>query len=166
MQTVSQRNERKKEALEKTLARTLLASKRTISVAESCTGGLISHRLTTIPGSSKYFIGGVVAYSNEVKISLLNVPEKDIKRYGVVSSEVARSMAEGVAKLFGTDISISVTGIAGPGGGSDGKPVGTAYMGFVVGNKTFTKKVYFTDGRLLNKIHFSHSAFTTLLQNL
>ena len=100
----------------------------TLGVAESCTGGLVSHSLTNVPGSSKYFVGGVVAYANEVKRDLLGVPQDHLSRYGAVSREVALAMAEGIRRLLATDVGVAVTGIAGPAGGTPTKPVGTAYI--------------------------------------
>jgi len=99
-----------------------------IATAESCTGGLVSHRITTIPGSSAYFLGGVVAYSNAVKMSLLSVPEDILARVGAVSAECALAMAQGVRTRIGTDIGVSTTGIAGPGGATPTKPVGLVYV--------------------------------------
>ena len=106
-----------------------------VSVAESCTGGLIAKRLSDIPGSSRYFQGGVVAYANEVKQSLLRVPESLIREKGVVSEPVARAMATGVAEALGTSVGMGVTGIAGPGGGSKEKPVGTVCFAVVVSGR-------------------------------
>jgi PncC family amidohydrolase len=99
-----------------------------LSTAESCTGGAIATLLTSIPGASEWFAGGIVAYANGLKISLLGVPESVIRDYGAVSSETALAMAEGVRKVAGTDLGISVTGVAGPGGGTRQKPVGTVFM--------------------------------------
>ena len=100
----------------------------TISTAESCTGGLVSHRITSVPGSSSYFLGGVVAYSNAVKMSLLGVPEDVLKSVGAVSSECALAMARGVRQRIGADVGVSTTGIAGPGGATATKPVGLVYI--------------------------------------
>lgn len=100
----------------------------TLATAESCSGGLIAHRITNVAGSSAHFLGGVVAYSNGVKTRLLGVSEADIASHGAVSGEVARGMAEGVRARFGADFGIGVTGIAGPGGGSLEKPVGLVYV--------------------------------------
>ncbi len=100
----------------------------TISTAESCTGGLVSHRITGVPGSSNYFLGGVVAYSNAVKMSLLGVPEDVLKRAGAVSDACALAMARGVRQRIGADIGVSTTGIAGPGGATPTKPVGLVYI--------------------------------------
>ena len=100
----------------------------TISVAESCTGGLVASRIIDVAGASAYFIGGIVAYHNEVKARLLAVPEEVLKEVGAISGETATAMARGCRRLFGTDIGVSITGIAGPTGGSASKPVGTTYI--------------------------------------
>ena len=103
----------------------------TVCAAESCTGGLIMHRLTNIAGSSSYVLGGVVSYSNEAKQKLLGVKEETLIRYGAVSEQTAAEMVDGVRGLFDAEIAVSVTGIAGPGGGSPEKPVGLTYIGLV-----------------------------------
>lgn len=105
-----------------------LAAGLTVSTAESCTGGLVAHALTEIPGSSAYFLGGVVAYADATKQAELDVPKDLIERHGAVSAQVARSMAEGARRRVGSDLAVSVTGIAGPGGGTDAKPVGLTYI--------------------------------------
>jgi len=115
----------------KLLGAALSASGKTVAVAESCTGGLLGGAITSIPGSSLYFSGGVVAYGNSAKISLLAVPPDLIVARGAVSREVAFAMAEGVLSLFRADLAIAVTGVAGPGGGSRGKPVGTVWVAVV-----------------------------------
>lgn len=112
------------------LARTLRERGLTVATAESCTGGLLAGRLTDLPGSSDYVLGGVVAYANSVKIGTLGVPAELIDRYGAVSPQVARAMADGVRAVLGADIGIGITGVAGPGGGTPAKPVG--YMCFCV----------------------------------
>lgn len=117
------------DTMENAVAQLLFKTKLTIATAESCTGGLIAHRLTNISGSSAYFMQGVTAYSNASKTQLLNVHEELIRQHGAVSEEVAKAMAEGVRKLAGTDIGVSTTGIAGPTGGTSEKPVGLAYIG-------------------------------------
>jgi nicotinamide-nucleotide amidase len=116
------------DTLEEIVARLLTEKKMTLAVAESCTGGLITDRLTNVPGSSLFLERGVVSYSNESKVDLLGVPAKTIETFGAVSEETARLMAEGVRKLAGTDIGIGVTGIAGPTGGTVAKPTGTVYV--------------------------------------
>jgi nicotinamide-nucleotide amidase len=117
------------ESLERAVGRVLESKRMSLSVAESCTGGLIEHRITGVEGSSDYFLGGVVAYSSEVKETLLGVPHELLIEYGAVSNEVARRMAAGVRRLLRSDIGISVTGIAGPRGAVPGKPVGLVYIG-------------------------------------
>jgi PncC family amidohydrolase len=103
----------------------------TVCAAESCTGGLVLHRLTNIAGSSAYVLGGVVTYSNEAKQKLIGVREATLIAYGAVSEQTAAEMAQGVRALFDTDIAVSVTGIAGPGGGTAEKPVGLTYIGLI-----------------------------------
>ncbi|MEX2346110.1 MAG: competence/damage-inducible protein A [Balneolaceae bacterium] len=130
----------------------ILAEKKlTLATAESCTGGLLANSITDIPGSSAYMLGGMITYSNEMKIRHLNVPEEDIKYQGAVSKIVALRMARGVAEKCGADIGVSATGIAGPGGGTKQKPVGTVWMGFWIEGKHFALKTVFTNDRLLNK---------------
>ncbi len=101
----------------------------TLALGESCTGGLIAHRITDVPGSSDYFLGGVMAYSNPFKERLLGVSSETLQAVGAVSEETAREMAQGASKSIGSDVGISVTCIAGPGGGTDEKPVGLTYIG-------------------------------------
>lgn len=115
--------------LEDMLGDYLKAHGLTITTAESCTGGLLAHRLTNIPGSSGYFPGGVVVYSNAQKQRLLDVQEATLIAYGAVSEQTAKEMAAGARLAFGTDYALSVTGIAGPGGGTESKPVGLTYIG-------------------------------------
>jgi len=106
-----------------------LAGGLTVATAESCTGGLVAHELTQVPGSSGYFVGGVVAYADATKHVALGVPTELIERHGAVSAQVARAMAEGARRALGADLAVSVTGIAGPDGGSEAKPVGLTYVG-------------------------------------
>lgn len=116
-------------SLETQVGTLLQASGFTVGAAESCTGGLILHRLTNIAGSSAYVLGGVVAYANTVKQNLLNVQEATLSAYGAVSEQCAAEMAQGLRGLLGVDFALSVTGIAGPGGGTIEKPVGLTYIG-------------------------------------
>ncbi|MDH6211165.1 nicotinamide-nucleotide amidase [Chryseobacterium sp. BIGb0186] len=128
--------------IEKILGEILSEKKLTISTAESCTGGELALLVTSNPGSSKYFIGGVVAYATQKKTDILGVSEGIIERFTVVSEEVAREMAEGCQNLFKTDISLSTTGVAGPGKGEDGKEVGLVYYTIKVKNESQTFKLY------------------------
>ncbi len=114
---------------EKLLGPLLTRRKLQLSVAESCTGGLVSHRITNIPGSSEYFLGGVTAYAYEAKVRLLGVSWDTLNTYGAVSRETVLEMARGVRNALGADIGLSVSGIAGPGGGTPEKPVGTTWIG-------------------------------------
>ena len=116
-------------SLPRRLATALLARRLTLATAESCTGGLIGGALTSVPGSSAWYLGGVVAYDNRVKTALLGVPPETLARHGAVSPQTARAMAQGVLERTGADIAVSVTGIAGPAGGAPGKPVGLVYVG-------------------------------------
>ena len=133
--------------IEKFIARRLTATHATISLAESCTGGRLSDRLTNIPGSSAFFIGGVIAYSNMLKIQLLGVSPALIKHHGAVSAEVASQMSRGIRKLLKTSYGIAITGIAGPSGGSASKPVGLAYIAISSPQETVCRKYRFTGTR-------------------
>jgi nicotinamide-nucleotide amidase len=117
------------ESLEEVVGHRLRLKQFTIATAESCTGGLVAERITRVPGSSDYFAGSVVSYTNDAKARLLDVPEEMIERHGAVSGEVAEAMARGVKERIGATIGVSVTGTAGPGGGTDAVPVGTVYIG-------------------------------------
>jgi len=121
------------ETLEEAVARLLKQTGQTVAVAESCTGGLLGHRLTNVPGSSAYFRGGVVAYANEAKTALLDVPEAVLRVHGAVSGEAAEAMARGVRAAFRADIGIAITGIAGPSGATPDKPVGLVYLALAEG---------------------------------
>ncbi|MFH0930518.1 MAG: competence/damage-inducible protein A [Candidatus Zixiibacteriota bacterium] len=135
------------ETLEEVLGKLLQNKKKTISVAESCTGGLIGAKFTNVSGSSNYFINGVITYSNEAKIELLKIPKEIIEKYGAVSEQVAILMAEGVKKISNTDYGLSATGIAGPTGGTEEKPVGLVYIGLAHENDSFAQKFVFGGDR-------------------
>lgn len=130
----------------------------TISVAESCTGGLIAHRLTSVPGSSKYFQGGVVVYSNESKLDLLKVLTETLETFGAVSDGTAREMATNVRSYLKADLGLATTGIAGPDGGTKDKPVGTVHVGLAVGDEVFSRKYLFWGTRYQIKLHASTMA--------
>ena len=125
------------------LHKKLIKTKTTISIAESCTGGLLSSKLTTLSGSSKYFKMGLITYSNNAKINILNVNKKVIDKYGAVSQECCKSMVENLSKLSKSKINLSITGIAGPKGGTKNKPVGLVFIGIKKGNKIFIMKNLF-----------------------
>ncbi len=129
--------------LEKVVGNLLTKRHLTLSIAESCTGGLLSNRITNVPGSSDYFLGGLISYSNDIKESILSVPRKILSNYGAVSSQTAEAMASGIAQVYKSDISLAITGIAGPSGGSDNKPVGTVYIALWLGGYTYCKKFCF-----------------------
>ncbi|MEK7263086.1 MAG: competence/damage-inducible protein A [Bacteroidota bacterium] len=135
------------EELEEIVGKILAQKNRTIAVAESCTGGRIADKITNVSGSSSYFFNGVVAYSNAMKISLLNVDENLIKQFGAVSKEVAEAMASGVRQISSASIGISTTGIAGPTGGSKEKPVGLVYLGYSTAEETFAIQYFLGEGR-------------------
>lgn len=126
--------------IEEELQKVFIEKEMTLSVAESCTGGAISAKLTKIPDSSRYFLGGVVAYSNSLKVDLLNVPSMLIEKSGAVSPETARAMLQGILEVTASDYGIAVTGIAGPSGGTYDKPVGTVWI--AVGRRGEEPKVW------------------------
>ena len=131
------------------VVRILTKKKLTVSFAESCTGGLLASTITSISGSSKVFNMGLITYSNNAKVKLLKVPKKTITKYGAVSHETCLSMVENLSKISKSNISISITGIAGPNGGTKQKPVGLVYVGLKKGRKTIIKKNLFKNkGRI------------------
>jgi nicotinamide-nucleotide amidase len=124
------------ESIEEVVGKLLLAANATLSVAESCTGGLLGERLTSVPGSSEYFLGGFITYSNALKTELLGVPAEMLAAHGAVSKPVAEAMAEGARRHSGSTFALSITGVAGPGGATEAKPVGTAFIGFAGPDET------------------------------
>jgi PncC family amidohydrolase len=132
---------------EEEVGRALIDRGLTIAVAESCTGGLISSRITDVPGSSGYFEAGFVTYSNSMKEKMLGVPMEIIEEKGAVSEETARSMAEGARRKALTSVGLAVTGIAGPSGGTEKKPVGLVYLGLAAEEGTWVRKCLFTGDR-------------------
>lgn len=152
----------REDTLQDCIGRLLSKNNFTVSVAESCTGGMVSHLLTSVPGSSSYYLGSVTAYSNSVKESVLNVPDDIIVKYGAVSSECAAAMADGVRELTGSDFAVSTTGIAGPGGGTDEKPVGLVWIGISTPNGTETFKILNKGDRQRNIERSSASALNFL----
>ena len=137
--------------LEQVIADLLIKNNLTISTAESCTSGLLASRLTDVPGSSQYFKGGSVCYSNELKINDIGIDKDLIERYGAVSEEVAKSLAKNIAQKNNTDLGIGITGIAGPDGGTEKKPVGLVFVGIFYKNNLYIKKYNLTPDRITNR---------------
>jgi PncC family amidohydrolase len=152
--------------LEETVGQLLTEQGLTIAVAESCTGGLIAHQLTNVPGSSAYFIGGAVAYSNEVKERVLGVSHETLSVHGSVSEECAREMARGARRLFSTDVAISSTGIAGPTGGTPQKPVGLVYVALAAQDLERCERHLWQGNRLGNKQRTAEAALEMLRRYL
>ena len=154
------------DTLEGIVAGLLTDKKLTLAVAESCTGGLITDRLTDVPGSSAFLNRGIIAYSNESKTDLLGVPEDELEKFGAVSERVAILMAEGVRKLGRTDLGLATTGIAGPTGGTEEKPVGTVFIALADDRKTFCRNYVFRWERRRNKTLTSQMALIILKRYL
>ncbi len=137
-----------------------------LATAESCTGGLLASRLTDVPGSSDYFVGGIVSYAYEAKVALLNVSWDTLHAYGAVSAETVLEMARGACKALSADVAISISGIAGPGGGLPNKPVGTTWFGLVTPDGEWSFLRQFDGDRLQNKLQASEVALELLMQYL
>jgi len=150
------------ETIEEVVGKLLKTKKLTVAVAESCTGGMLGEMITRIPGSSEYFQGGVISYNTQVKEYLLKVPPEVIKKYGEVSKEVAELMAEGVRTSCHSDIGISITGIAGPGGSTEQKKVGLVYMALADGKKTIAQKHQLFGSRQLIRLRSARRALNML----
>ena len=148
------------------LGKALVQRNLTLSTAESCTGGLLGHLITNVPGASRYYLGGVISYSNEIKTSILGVSESTIERFGAVSRECAVEMASGVRQIFGADIGVATTGIAGPGGGTPEKPVGLVYIAIASTHDTETHKFLFKGTRVEIKTQIASKAIALLLEFL
>jgi PncC family amidohydrolase len=142
------------------------ASGRTIATAESCTGGLVGHALTEISGSSTYYVGGAVSYSDQVKSHVLGVPEETIARHGAVSAQVAVAMAEGARRTFDADVAVSVTGIAGPTGGTEAKPVGLTYIAVADASGHDVRRHVWDGDRSANKRASAGAALELLVARL
>ena len=146
------------------LAAALLARKQTLATAESCTGGLVGAALTNLPGSSAWYRGGVVAYANELKISLLGVPAETLAAHGAVSLETARAMAQGARAAAAADFAVAITGIAGPAGGTPEKPVGLVFIGVAAPHGTATFKHHFSGSRAEIRQAATEAALRHLLE--
>ncbi len=153
------------EELQEAIGKLLKEKQQTVSVAESCTGGFIQHLLTSIPGSSAYFKGGVVSYANEIKENVLSVKIETLENFGAVSEETVIQMANGVRKLMNTDYGIATSGVAGPDGGTEEKPVGTIWIAISSDDKTIAKKILMTKQRDSN-IQYGSIAALNLLRKM
>lgn len=152
-------------ALAARLQAACLAARLTLATAESCTGGLVAHLLTEVPGSSGYLRGGVVAYADEIKVSQLGVPPEILAAHGAVSAQVAIAMAEGVRERFGTDLAVAVTGVAGPDGGTEAKPVGLVYVAVAGrGDVPEVRRFQWPGDRSGNKRASAEAAITMLIE--
>lgn len=154
------------DTLENCIGKLLTRHGKTISTAESCTGGLVASMITSVPGASGYFLGSVVSYANSVKQGVLGVSEDILKNHGAVSSECVGAMAEGVRRLTGTDFAVATSGIAGPGGGSDEKPVGLVWIGVSSEAGTETFRLVFNSDRKRNIERFASSALYKIFKKL
>lgn len=134
-----------------------------LAVAESCTGGLLGHRITQVPGSSSYFLGGIISYSNQAKESLLGVSDETLARHGAVSRETALEMAAGACRALGADIGVSITGIAGPSGGTPDKPVGLTWIAVHSPRRAHAERFVFPGDRQGNRAAAAEAALKLLL---
>lgn len=151
-------------ALAERLQGVCLGRNLTVAVAESCTGGLVAAAITEVPGSSAYFLGGLVSYSNEAKVSLLDVPGAALKAHGAVSAQVAKAMAAGAQARFGTSLAASITGVAGPDGGSAEKPVGLTYVGLASGGAVEVRRLQLAFDRVGNREAAGAAALEWLIE--
>ena len=154
------------DALAVRVGRALLARSARLAFAESCTGGLVGSRITGVPGSSRYLLGGVVAYHNSAKAALLKVPRALLRRHGAVSAPVAAAMARGARRVFRAEVAVAVTGIAGPGGGSVGKPVGLVYVAVNGFGRSRCRRAVFAGDRQRIRGQAADLALILLLEHL
>ena len=154
------------DTIEKVVGELLKSVGKTVSTAESCTGGLIAHKITSVAGSSAYFLGSVVSYANEVKMDSLGVSEYDLKEHGAVSEPVVRQMAEGVRARLNTDFGVATSGIAGPDGGTPDKPVGTVWVAVAGPDRTIAKRYQFGHNRARNIEISANTALNMLRKEL
>jgi len=154
------------EKLETTIGRLLHERSLKLAVAESCSGGLLADHITDVPGSSDYFVGGVVAYAYEAKVALVHVSWDTLRLHGAVSRETAVEMARGVRTTMGADIGVSITGIAGPAGGLPEKPVGTTWIGFSARDGDWARKFVWKGNRRSNKEASAQAAMQFILDYL
>ncbi len=154
------------EEIEEAIGRMLKERNYKLAIAESCTGGYLSHKITSVPGSSQWFNGAFVPYSNELKNQQLNVSNEILQKDGAVSESVVLALAQNVKNAFNADVGVSISGIAGPGGGSDEKPVGTVWIGYADKNGAIAKKFNFTKNRSLNISYSATAALNMIRINL
>ena len=152
--------------LEEKIGQQLLAQGLTLATAESCTGGLVAHRLTNVSGSSAYFLGGFVTYSNEAKERFVGVRHETLLAHGAVSEETAREMARGARQQMGVDVAVAVTGIAGPTGGTPEKPVGLVYVALSAADAEVCRRFVWQGDRVSNKIESAEAALQLVLDYL
>ncbi len=150
------------QSLEEQIGNLLRQRRWRLALAESCTGGLLGHRITNVPGSSDYFLGGIVAYAYEAKVSLLGVRWETLERYGAVSRETVLEMARGARERLGAEVALSISGIAGPGGGTPEKPVGTTWIGLVAPDTEEAHRFQFRGDRETNKQQATEEALRLL----
>ncbi len=155
-----------KKSLEIRVGELLTAQEQTLALAESCTGGLVGSRITDVAGSSVYFMGGIMAYSYEAKVDLLGLSWDTLEAHGAVSREVVLAMAKGARDLLYTDIALSVSGIAGPGGGLLEKPVGTTWIGLAAAEGAWARHFCWDGDRIQNKMHSAEAVLQMLLDYL
>ncbi|MGB3780710.1 MAG: competence/damage-inducible protein A [Tunicatimonas sp.] len=153
-------------SLEEAIGRDLLSAGKTLALAESCTGGFVAHRVTSVPGSSRYFRGGLIPYDNALKINPLKVKEATLRQHGAVSEATVREMAENVRQLLGADVGLATSGIAGPGGGTAEKPVGTIWIALADASTTVAKKLTLGNDRLVNIERTNVAVLNLLRQHL
>lgn len=153
-------------SIEEAIGRDLLSARKTLALAESCTGGLVAHRITSVPGSSRYFRGGLIPYDNALKINPLGVKETTLRQHGAVSEATVCEMAENVRQLLGADVALATSGIAGPGGGTHEKPVGTIWIALADGSTTVAKKLTLGNDRLVNIERTNVAVLNLLRQHL
>ncbi len=152
----------KRRAYYSQIGKLLSQSGKTVSIAESCTGGLLGHLITNSPGSSAYFAGGIIAYENRAKVEKLGVSQTRLKKFGSVSEKVAKEMARNVRQIFKTDYGLAITGIAGPNGGTKKKPVGLVFIAISDPRRTLLKKCRFRGTRSEIKSQAAHRALELL----
>ncbi len=153
-------------ALAERVGKLLNSASMTLAVAESCTGGMLGSWLTAVPGSSAYFLGGVISYDDSVKTSLLRVPTEVIRECGAVSAESALAMAQGVREITGADLGLSITGVAGPDGGTEAKPVGTTFLALADSSSERVKHRIWRGDRAENREQSVHFALQMLIEYL